>query len=52
MSEDSSVFCLDVPAEKFTLNGQNLNLYFDDLAGILGDDENSPGYIDVLIDRK
>ena len=43
MSEDSSVFCLDAPAEKFTLNGQSLNLYFDDLVGILGDDYYSLG---------
>ena len=27
MSEDGSVFCLDAPAEKFTLNGQSLNLF-------------------------
>lgn len=43
MSEDGSVFCLDAPAEKFTLNGQSLNLYFDDLVGILGDDYYSLG---------
>ena len=43
MSEDGSVFCLDAPAEKFTLNDQCLNLYFDDLVSILGDDYYSLG---------
>ena len=43
MSEDDSVFSLDAPAEKFMLSNQSLNLYFDDLVRILGDEYYSLG---------
>lgn len=42
-SPDSIVDCADFPTKDVTLNGQSLNLYFDDLVNLLGDDYSSVG---------
>lgn len=43
MSEYGSVFCLDAPAEKFTLNGQSFKQTLESLTSMIGNDYESLG---------
>lgn len=43
ISSGNTVFSFSANSEEFTLNGQGLNLYFDDLVSLLGNDYNCLG---------